>query len=79
VYAEVGSAIQARRLQGAHPYGAWIDTYAAPEFEAEVRRVEAYAGELVADRSAMLEAYAVATRFEWMFWDAAWRAEAWPG
>ena len=78
VYAEVGRAISARRALGVHPYAAWIDTYAAPEFEAEVRRVEEYSDGLAADREAMLEAYAVATRFEWMFWDAAWRGGDWP-
>jgi thiaminase/transcriptional activator TenA len=78
VYAEVGAAILARRPSGEHAYAAWIDTYAAAEFEQEVRRVEAYADSLVGDRAAMLEAYVAATRFEWMFWDAAWRAEVWP-
>jgi thiaminase/transcriptional activator TenA len=43
-----------------------------------VRRVEAYADDLGGDRAAMLTAYVRATRFEWMFWEAAWRAEAWP-
>lgn len=79
VYAEVGSTIQTRRVAGAHPYAAWIDTYAAPEFEAEVRRVEAYTDALAGDRDAMLEAYRAATRFEWVFWDAAWRGEDRPG
>jgi thiaminase/transcriptional activator TenA len=78
VYAEVSTAILARRPGGDHPYAAWIDTYAAPEFEQEVRRVETYTDGLGGDRAAMLAAYAAATRFEWMFWDASWRAEAWP-
>jgi phosphoglycerate dehydrogenase-like enzyme/thiaminase len=78
VYAEVGAAIQLRRPNGEHVYAAWIDTYAAAEFEHEVRRVEAYVDSLPGDRAAMLDAYAAATRFEWMFWDAAWRGEAWP-
>jgi thiaminase/transcriptional activator TenA len=78
VYAEVGSAILTRRAPGEHAYAAWIDTYAAAEFERVVRRVEACADGLEGDRAAMLGAYAAAIRFEWMFWDAAWRAEAWP-
>jgi thiaminase (transcriptional activator TenA) len=78
VYAEVGAAMLVRRARGEHAYAAWIDTYAAAEFEQEVRRVESYTDGLPGDRAAMLDAYAAATRFEWMFWDAAWRAEAWP-
>ena len=31
-----------------------------------------------ADRRAMREAYLKATRYEWMFWDSAWRLEPWP-
>jgi thiaminase (transcriptional activator TenA) len=79
VYSEVGTALLARRDPAEdHPYAAWIETYGAPGFEEEVRRVEAYADGLAGDRGAMLAAYVRATRFEWMFWDAAWRAEAWP-
>lgn len=78
VYAEVGRHILARRPAGDHPYGAWIDTYAAPEFDAAVRRMEAHVDAVAADRGAMLAAYERSTRFEWMFWDAAWCAESWP-
>jgi thiaminase/transcriptional activator TenA len=31
-----------------------------------------------AEREAMRAAYLKATRYEWMFWDSAWRLEAWP-
>lgn len=78
VYAEAGASIRARRSSGAHAYAAWIDTYAAPEFQEVVEQVERYADGLRGDRAAMLAAYVAATRFEWMFWDAAWRGEAWP-
>jgi thiaminase len=26
----------------------------------------------------MHQAFAAASRYEWMFWDAAWRQETWP-
>jgi thiaminase/transcriptional activator TenA len=29
-------------------------------------------------RAAMLDAFRRSTRFEWMFWDSAWRREQWP-
>lgn len=83
VYAEVGRALLATRPGPEHPYGSWIQTYAAPEFDEAVRAVENYADRLAAtstddSRNAMATAYLRATRFEWMFWDSAWRAEAWP-
>jgi thiaminase (transcriptional activator TenA) len=78
VYAEAGAVIRARRALGEHPYAAWIDTYASPEFQEAVDEVEAYADGLAGESDAMRAAYATATRFEWMFWDAAWRGEVWP-
>ncbi|MCW2841362.1 MAG: thiaminase [Aeromicrobium sp.] len=78
VYAEVGRHVTARRALGTHPYGAWIDTYAAPEFDAAVRRAEAYLDGVAVNRDDVVAAYRRSTRFEWMFWDAAWRGEIWP-
>ncbi|WP_370614967.1 TenA family protein [Mumia sp. Pv 4-285] len=83
VYLEVGRAIAAQADDHAHPFRAWIDTYSDPAFDAAVTRVEEWADRLAAAttdgrREAMLAAYARATRFEWMFWDASWRGEAWP-
>ncbi|UYM05805.1 TenA family protein [Solicola gregarius] len=83
VYAEVGSAVIAKAPDPDHPYRAWVDAYADPSFDQAVRTVEAHA-DAVAEaatpqrRAEMLEAYVRATRFEWMFWDAAWRGETWP-
>jgi len=78
VYAEVGRYVLARRPSGDHPYGAWIDTYAAPEFDEAVGRAEAYLDAVTTDAAAVQHAYRRSTRFEWMFWDSAWRGEAWP-
>ncbi len=79
VYAEVGRAVHAGRAPGEHPYAAWIDTYADPAFDAAVRDAERLLDRVAApDASGVLAAYATATRFEWMFWDAAWRGEMWP-
>ena len=88
VYAEVGSWIVAGTAgqpdRSEHPYRTWIDTYADPAFAESVRDTEAYADRLAAEaapteRSAMLTAYRRATRYEFMFFDAAWRGERWPG
>lgn len=76
VYAEVGRFILALRPAGEHPYAAWIDTYAAPEFDRAVRDMEAYVDSIATDRTAMLDAYRTATRWEKLFWDAAWAGPA---
>jgi len=83
VYLEVGRAVAARATDAAHPYRAWIDTYADPAFDAAVTRAEGWTDRLAAAatperRADMLAAYERATRFEWMFWDASWRGETWP-
>ncbi|MDC4232334.1 TenA family protein [Actinomyces sp. B33] len=68
---------------GDHPYGDWIATYADPVFAEQtaavrgiVDRLAAEGGPGVANR--MLRAFVQASRYEWMFWDAAYRQETWP-
>jgi thiaminase/transcriptional activator TenA len=83
VYAEVGKTLLAEGLESDHRYAAWIETYSSPEFGDAVRAVEDYADRLaggctIARISKMIDAYVLATRFEWMFWDAAWHKEVWP-
>ncbi|MFD1860926.1 thiaminase II [Aeromicrobium camelliae] len=76
VYAEVGRRLQERQRDD-HPYRDWIETYADPSFADASRRCEALADRWAAgDPSsvpAMREAYARAVRYEWRFWDTAWR------
>lgn len=87
VYWEVGCTIKPRALSPnpphSHPYAAWIDTYAAPSFGEATMRVRALVDEAAdnatpAIRQAMGAAFYKATRFEWMFWDSAYRQAAWP-
>ncbi|MDN5854579.1 MAG: TenA family protein [Actinomycetia bacterium] len=83
VYAEVGRAVIAKASEPDHPYRAWIDAYADPAFDEAVRAVETHTDDVAAAATAtrrdeMLAAYTRATRFEWMFWDAAWHGETWP-
>lgn len=82
VYWEVGCAIRPQAVSP-NPYAPWIDTYAAPEFGEATDRVRALvdaAAEAAspAVRDAMAQAFRVATRYEWMFWDSAYRREVWP-
>lgn len=84
IYADVGDRLRADvgDLTG-HPYEAWIGTYADPDFAEATRRVKALADSLAGQADAatlvrMHEAFATASRYEWMFWDAPMRAERWP-
>ena len=82
VYWEVGCDVKPRAVSP-NRYAAWIDTYAAPAFGEATDRVRALVDEAAGNatqvtRDAMAIAFRNATRFEWMFWDSAWRVEAWP-
>jgi thiaminase/transcriptional activator TenA len=82
IYWDVGSRIQAAAAPG-NPYQAWIDTYAGETFELAVRGMievmEEQAQAAGPERiGAMREAFLRSCRYEWMFWDAAWRLEGWP-
>ena len=64
-------------------YQRWIDAYASEQFANAVQRVLDAADRSTADlpegRLAPIRRhYLTASRYEWMFWDAAFRMEAWP-
>jgi thiaminase/transcriptional activator TenA len=82
IYQDVGTRIAAGAAP-ANPYQAWIDTYAGEEFAAAVARMRAVvdaeaAGAGAAQRASMRARFLRSCRYEWMFWDAAWRMERWP-
>ncbi|HEX6511752.1 MAG TPA: thiaminase II [Chloroflexota bacterium] len=82
IYWEVGKALEA----GGSPnplYRRWIDTYASEEFGGAVRQVLGIANQVVSDlpesrRAPIRRHFRVTSQYEWLFWDAAWRLEAWP-
>ncbi len=81
IYAEIGKALVTRGSPD-HRYQRWIDTYAGDEFRAVVTEVLALTDRtgqgLGRDDEARARAHFAATaRYEWMFWDAAWRRESW--
>jgi thiaminase/transcriptional activator TenA len=82
IYYEVGKHLLATAARP-NPYQRWIDTYADEAFGDSVRellRLTDAAHDVVPDqvRAQMRETYLTACRYEWMFWDSAWRREAWP-
>jgi len=82
IYAEVGNALSAHGSPDPS-YQRWIDSYAGDEFAMLVREVlelvDRVGSELgPAERRRAQRHVQVTARYEWMFWDAAYRCERWP-
>ncbi len=84
VYCEVGQHLLRKGPpQSSHPYREWLELYSSPEFANVakwmrnlVNRCARTAGK--AEKARMEEAFLISSRYEWMFWDMAWREERWP-
>jgi thiaminase/transcriptional activator TenA len=82
IYARVGEHLLAKSSPDPL-YARWIRAYGEEEFQSVVRRVVALTDELGtqvsrAECERMRERFLTASRYEWMFWDAAWSGESWP-
>jgi thiaminase/transcriptional activator TenA len=82
IYAEVGTQLIARGSSNER-YQRWIDTYASDEYRGTVAAVLDVVDRLGSEagpheRTRMQELFAAGCRYEWLFWDAAWRRETWP-
>jgi thiaminase (transcriptional activator TenA) len=82
IYWEVGKHLQ--KSGSPDPlYQRWIDTYGGEEFGDVVQAVLALTDRIGTDLSAgelqkVRNRFVTTSRYEWMFWDAAWRREASP-
>jgi thiaminase/transcriptional activator TenA len=82
IYARVGEELLARSSSN-KLYARWIEMYGGEEFQSVVDAVLTLT-DRVGDQLSVTEAGLVAehfettSRYEWMFWDAAYRREAWP-
>lgn len=82
VYREIGLSV--REVSAPNNfYQTWIDTYADDAFGAATARMvaiydRAAAAAGPAERARMEAAFLRCCRYEWMFWDAAYRQETWP-
>ena len=84
VYCEVGQHLLRHGLpKPSHPYREWLQLYGSPEFanvakwmRKVVNRCAKGAGK--AEKARMEEAFLISSKYEWMFWDMAWREEQWP-
>ncbi len=82
IYLEVGKELVKRGSKD-KDYQRWIDQYSSAEYEQSVRAVLAMMNEAARDASDAQKRNARAlfvrsARYEYMFWDMAWRLEAWP-
>ena len=84
IYCMVGNHLLKNGLPRAgHPYRDWLILYASPEFaevqqwmRAKVDRWVKQTGPV--EKKRMEEAFLISSRYEWMFWEMAWKEEEWP-
>lgn len=80
IYRDVGRELLTRSSPDP-VYREWIATYGSPEFDAVVESVLAVTDRLemgVAERERCHQHFATTSRYEWMFWDAAYHQLDWP-
>lgn len=82
IYAEVGAKL-AERGSADRRYQRWIDSYGGDEFAATVAQVLDLTDRIgptlsSADESVARAHFVTTARYEWMFFDAAYRREDWP-
>jgi thiaminase/transcriptional activator TenA len=82
IYWEVGKALEAKGSPD-RLYRRWINTYTSKQFATSVRQVLEVMNRSVTDlpegrRASIRRHFVTTSRYEWMFWDAAWRLESWP-
>lgn len=82
IYWEVGKVLIRKGSPNAL-YRKWIETYGGEEFGKIVEDVLALTNRVAEaispeGRQAMTEHFITTSRYEWMFWDMAYREETWP-
>ncbi len=81
IYWEVGKALLDKGSPNPR-YQKWIDTYGGEEFGTLVEAVLDLTAKVCEDlnpahKARVTRAFVTTSRYEWMFWDAAWRLEGW--
>lgn len=82
IYKEVGDYILATQTKENNIYQDWIDTYGGEEFAASVQKAIEITDLMAAEttektRTQMTEAFVMASKMEWLFWDSAYAQESW--
>jgi thiaminase/transcriptional activator TenA len=82
-FSEIGQTLAARGLPAEPRFAKWIRAYADPEFAALAGWCRELVDRLAAGADApgrrrMEEAFLTSSRYEYLFWEMAWRLETWP-
>ena len=82
-FSEIGQALAAQGPATEPRYAKWIRAYADPEFAALAGWCRALVDRLAAGvdeptRSRMEDTFLTSSRYEYLFWEMAWRLETWP-
>ena len=83
-YCEIGLMLAQRGKPVHQPlYAEWIDMYSSAEFQALADWLRGLVDQLAKgasaeERACMEAAYVTSTRYEYAFWEMAWRLEEWP-
>jgi len=82
-FSEIGQALAAEGLPAEPRYAKWIRMYADPEFAALAAWCRQLVDRLAAGaddsgRRRMEQAFLTSSRYEYLFWEMAWRLETWP-
>ena len=83
-YSDIGQTLAGQGAPSSQPlYDEWIQMYAAPEFAALAawlrNLLDRLASDAAADRQSRLSRlFADSCRYEYLFWDMAYRQEGWP-
>ena len=83
IYGEVGRKLHRNRPKKPKIYREWIETYASEEYWKPVREQIRLMDELGArassdERRLMRSHFVLSSRYEFLFWDQAYRLEGWP-
>ena len=83
-YAEIGRTLADNGMPDEQPlYRRWIEMYSSTKFEELAEWLRSYVDRVAsqsgpAELRRMEETFRNSSRYEYMFWDAAWRMEDWP-
>jgi thiaminase/transcriptional activator TenA len=82
-YGEIGLRLKDRGLPPVAHYAKWVETYASPEYQHVVGWLRMLFDETVADvggahRLRLQEIFDASSRWEYLFWEMAWKMETWP-
>lgn len=83
IYGEVGKRLYKNRPRSPKIYREWIETYASEEYwkpvREQIRLVNVLGASAKSDEKKLMRAhFLLSSRYEFLFWDQAYRLEEWP-